>query len=46
LHLISGQTLALYFLVLKGVDINSVDNEGHTALHWAADQVTSDQMLF
>ena len=37
LHLavISGNSLIVNFLISKGADVNAVDNEHHSAVHWA-----------
>ena len=40
LHLavISGNSLIVNFLLSKGADVNAVDNELHSAVHWATGQ--------
>jgi ankyrin repeat protein len=37
LHLavIAGNKVVLKYLISKGAHVNAVDNEGHSAVHWA-----------
>jgi ankyrin repeat protein len=41
LHLavISGNSVIVKFLISKGADVNAVDNEKHSAIHWATGKI-------
>ena len=43
LHLavISGNSAIVKFLLSKGADVNAVDNEKHSAIHWATGKLLS-----
>lgn len=35
LSVISGNKLVLKYLISKGADVNALDNENHSSIHWA-----------
>lgn len=43
LHLavISGNSLIVKFLISKGADVNALDNEKHSTVHWATGRFIS-----
>lgn len=47
LHLavIAGNTPLLKLLLSKGADVNCLDNEGHSAVHWATGRLVFKRII-